>query len=169
MLRRLDEGFLLLTRVVVVVLLLVMLGSTLSGVFFRYVLNDALSWSEEVSRYSMVWLALLGGGLVFREGGHIAVDLLVSHLPSPRLRFFVVALAQTLVAILLIILLWQGTIMMGRGRYMTTAALQMPMYIPYAALPVGAGLMLYHLLMTGVLKLLGSDVSLGKASPRSPS
>ena len=149
MFSRFDAGVLLLTKVAVVVLLFVMLGATLAGVFFRYVLNDALTWSEEVARYSMVWLSLLGGGLVFREGGHVAVDLLLTHLPSRHLRLAVTLLAQALVIAVLAVVLWQGVILMGRGQYMTTAALRLPMYLPYAAMPVGAGLMIYHLLVVG--------------------
>ena len=29
-----------------------------ASVFFRYVLNDSLTWSEEIAKYSMVWLVL---------------------------------------------------------------------------------------------------------------
>ncbi|MGR3377877.1 TRAP transporter small permease [Salipiger abyssi] len=149
MFRKFDAGVLLLTKAAVVALLFVMFGATLAGVFFRYVLDDALTWSEEVARYSMVWLSFLGGGLVFREGGHVAVDLLLAHLPSRRLRLAVTLLAQVLVMAVLAVVLWQGVILMARGQYMTTAALRLPMYVPYAALPVGAALMIYHLLVAG--------------------
>lgn len=160
MLAKFDALILLMTRVIVVALLAVMFGSTLAGVFFRYVLNDALTWSEEVARYSMVWLSLLGGGLVFREGGHVAVDLLVSRLPSRHFRRGVMLIAQGVVVAVLIVVLWKGIALMERGQYMTTAALRLPMYVPYAALPAGAVLMIYHLV---VARLIGLGT---RAAPR---
>lgn len=150
MLQKIDVGVLLITRAAVVMLLFAMFGATLAGVFFRYVLNDALTWSEEVARYSMVWLSLLGGGLIFRDGGHVAVDLLVTRLRSRRLRSAVTLCAKAVVIVVLGVVVWHGTVLMGRGQYMTTAALGLPMYLPYAALPIGAGLMIYHLLVSSI-------------------
>ena len=152
MLQRFDDGILLLTRLAVVALLFVMFASTLAGVFFRYVLNDALTWSEEAARYSMVWLSLLGSGLIFREAGHVAVEMLVAQLPWRGLRIAVMVLAQVAVITVLLVLVWQGMVLVGRGQYMTTPALRLPMYLPYAALPVGAALMIYHVLVAGILK-----------------
>ena len=31
-----------------------------AGVFWRYVLNDALAWSEETSKFLMVWMVFAG-------------------------------------------------------------------------------------------------------------
>ena len=31
-----------------------------AGVFWRYVLNDALAWSEESAKFLMVWLVFTG-------------------------------------------------------------------------------------------------------------
>lgn len=166
MLAKFDAIILLMTRVIVVALLAIMFGSTLAGVFFRYALNDALTWSEEVARYSMVWLSLLGGGLVFREGGHVAVDLLVSRLPSRHLRGAVMLIAQAVVVAVLIVVLWQGVAMMERGQYMTTAALRLPMYVPYAALPAGAMLMIYHLVIAGIAAFGTRPATRVDAGPR---
>ena len=33
----------------------------------------ALSWSEEVTRYLLVWSTFLGAGCVYKKGGHISV------------------------------------------------------------------------------------------------
>jgi len=37
----------------------------LAGVFFRYVLEAPLPWSEELARYLMVWGASLGASVAF--------------------------------------------------------------------------------------------------------
>lgn len=54
----------------------------LAGVFTRYVLNAALSWTDEVGGYLLGWLGFLGAALLFGEGGHISFGLLVDSLPK---------------------------------------------------------------------------------------
>ena len=39
-----------------------------ASVFFRYVLNDSLSWSEELAKYAMLWLVFLGSPIALRLG-----------------------------------------------------------------------------------------------------
>ncbi|TFL11343.1 TRAP transporter small permease [Pusillimonas caeni] len=145
MVRYFDRAVVGATSVVVVVLLLIMTGSTLAGVFARYFMNEALAWSEEVARYSMVWLSFMGGGLVFRHGGHIAIDILVRKLPEGMLRHLVFGISQLIILSFLVVLLWKGIEMLEQSVYMTTPALQMSMAVPYASIPAGAALMIYHL------------------------
>lgn len=150
MLRKFDRAIVVATSVCLVVLLLIMTGATLSGVLARYVLNDALTWSEEVARYSMVWLSFLGGGLVFRHGGHIAIDMFIRAIPEGLWRHLVFCISQLVILAFLAVLMWKGLDMLGRSSQMTTPALQMPMTLPYAAIPVGAALMIYHLIVVAI-------------------
>src|SRR5512133_1263205 len=62
--------------------LVVTLGSTLTQVFARYILNNPLSWSEELSRLVFIWTIFLGAGVMVRRGGHVAVDSLVMLFPK---------------------------------------------------------------------------------------
>lgn len=153
MLRKFDAAVVFLTALLVGVLMLVMCGATLAGVFARYLLNDALSWSEEVARYSMVWMSFLGGGLVFRYSGHIAIDTLVARIPAGVVRQLVVGFAHLVVIAFLAVLAWYGYSLMMRGSYMTTAALRLPMSVPYAAIPVGAVMMIYHMVASNLQSL----------------
>ena len=50
---------------------------TTLGVFFRYVLNNALPWAEEADRYLFIWLSFVGASITMRHKAHIAVDILV--------------------------------------------------------------------------------------------
>src|SRR6266498_704965 len=50
--------------------------------FTRYILNDSLSWTEEIARYGLMSLAFIGGAVVTRKKAHIAVEL-VSNLMKP--------------------------------------------------------------------------------------
>ena len=52
-----------------------------AGVFFRYVLNDSLSWSEELAKYAMLWMVFLGAPIALRTGGHPNIEILLNLVP----------------------------------------------------------------------------------------
>ena len=52
------------------------------GVFFRYVLNSALSWPEPASTVMMVAFSFLGGAAVYRAKVHVAVEALLNAVPG---------------------------------------------------------------------------------------
>ncbi len=56
-----------------------------AGVFWRYVLNDSLSWYEEMAKFMMVWLVFVGAPIALRVGDHISIEMLPNALPD-RLR-----------------------------------------------------------------------------------
>ncbi|MEX0760040.1 MAG: TRAP transporter small permease [Tistlia sp.] len=106
-------------------------------VFGRYVLNHSPVWTEEVARFLMAWIALLGSAAVLRRRGHIAVTFVVDLLPRP------VALAVGLIRDLLILVMacalgWYGYGFAVIGGRRDSAALEIPMFYPYLAIPVGA-------------------------------
>ena len=52
-----------------------------SQVFFRYVLNHSLFWSEELARFQLVWLSFLGASVAYRRKVHPGIDVLTSGMP----------------------------------------------------------------------------------------
>ncbi|PIE31607.1 C4-dicarboxylate ABC transporter permease [candidate division KSB3 bacterium] len=55
----------------------------LLGVFFRYVIRQPLSWSEEVARYLMIWAASLAVSIGIMRREHLGITILISRLPVP--------------------------------------------------------------------------------------
>lgn len=53
---------------------------TFFSVIFRYVLNNSIVWAEEVLRYLMMWVVLVGAGLTTREDQHVSMDIMQSFL-----------------------------------------------------------------------------------------
>lgn len=63
-------------------LLAVMLGMILAQVFFRYVLNDSLVWTEELAKFSMVWVACLVAPWAYREHLNVSIQMFADALPA---------------------------------------------------------------------------------------
>ncbi|MGE0808564.1 MAG: TRAP transporter large permease subunit [Burkholderiaceae bacterium] len=115
----------------------------LLGVFFRYALNDSLSWSDELALMLFVWAAFLSIAVAYRENRHIRIELLMQRL-DPVLRHRLDLVAGVLAGAYLICLAIssiEAIDVMARGR---TAALGWPQTVPFAAIPVAAVLMLLH-------------------------
>ncbi|MBU2960239.1 TRAP transporter small permease [Citreicella sp. C3M06] len=112
-------------------------------VFARYVMGDSLSFSEEVARFSMVWMTMLGAAYAYRYGSLISVDLLTS-LSGPRVARvlrIVVAAASCLFAY---VLLSEGLNITQRVAMQVAPSTRVSMAWLYGAMPAGAALMLLN-------------------------
>jgi TRAP-type transport system small permease protein len=78
----LERVFDLIEQGLGVLLLLVMFISVLTQIFFRYVLNSPLTWTEESSRYSFIWIVLLGAAFAVRKKEHVVMEVLVNRFPG---------------------------------------------------------------------------------------
>ena len=63
------------------VLVAVMVVVAFQQVFFRYILQDSLVWSEELTRYLFVWTTFVASAYAAKEGRHLSVVMLVTALP----------------------------------------------------------------------------------------
>ena len=78
----LERVFDLIEQGLGVLILLVMFISVLVQIFFRYVLNSPLTWTEESSRYSFIWIVLLGAAFAVRKKEHVVMEVLVNRFPG---------------------------------------------------------------------------------------
>lgn len=76
MLAAFDRSVVTANRFVIAALLAIMTLLVFGNVVLRYGFGSSLPWVEEATRYMMIWTAYLGGGLAFRAGSHVAVEVL---------------------------------------------------------------------------------------------
>ena len=130
----------------VVFLLTIMLLSVLWGVATRYIFANQSSWTDELARFMLIWVSILGAAFISGKNAHIAIDLLPGYL-SPknnlRLQMFVSAVVGFFVLAVFII---------GGLRYVfisfklgqTSAALELPMGYVYLVLPIAGAIVIYY-------------------------
>ena len=79
--RKVGTGLERVIEVPVFILSVLMTGIVLLGVFFRYVVRAPLGWTEELSRYLMIWMALLSVALCIWRHEHVGVTMAIKKFP----------------------------------------------------------------------------------------
>lgn len=123
-------------------------------VLFRFVIDLPLAWSEELSRYSFIWLTMLVAPICIRLKANISTGTLGL---LPRRAALIVELLGYLLAFafIAVLLIW-GTALMNLVRFQHSPAMGIPMNLVYAAVPVGATLMMVEIvaLITATIRKL---------------
>src|SRR5688500_12394081 len=76
------------------------------GVFFRYVMNAALSWPEPASVIMMVMFSFLGGAAVYRAKVHVAVEALLNAVSGNKRKVMLWAVDACMIATALFMLVY---------------------------------------------------------------
>jgi TRAP-type C4-dicarboxylate transport system permease small subunit len=150
--RKIGDGLERMLEIPIFLLSVIMTVTVLGGVFFRYVLRSPLGWSEELSRYLMIWMALLSVGLCIWRHEHVGVTMFIKKLPR-HLAKMVIFLSNTVVLYFLYILASQGFSMARSGRGQISTALHTTMEGWLMAVPVSAVICIIFLLCKMVLDI----------------
>ena len=121
---------------VVIVVMAVLVIDVLWQVFTRFILRDPSSFTEELARYLMIWVGLLGAAYAAGKRMHLAVDLLPTKLTGRRKQYLGLVIEGFTLLFALFALVIGGTrlvwVMLFLGQ--TSAALQIPIGYVYLAL-----------------------------------
>ncbi len=118
---------------------------TCAAVFFRYVMNAALPWPEEVAGYLLVWISFLGAYLALRRDGHISFDMLLEKLPRPAERGVRVLIDLILIGFFAIILVLSIRMISVVGATEIETA-EIPQGVFMAVLPVSSAVIIVALI-----------------------
>ncbi len=132
-------------EIAVSTILVALVTVTFSQVVFRYLLQAPLSWSEELARFLLMWMASLSAAYAFKTRSHFALRFVVDRF-SPAVQQIVAAVVTLLVATFLTVFAYQSLRFAIEVRDMEAAATQMSMAVPYSSAFVGSTLMLYYVL-----------------------
>ena len=112
-------------------------------VFFRYVLNQSLFWSEELARFLLVWLSFLGASVAYRRKVHPGIDVLTSRMPDiPRKLCAVIVHVVSLVFFL--VMIFSGCRFAYFVRLQISPALYVPKWVIFSIVPVSGLVFLIH-------------------------
>jgi len=118
----------------------------------RYVLSAPSSWTEELARYLLIWIGMLGAAWAFRSRMHIGLDLLPKRLTGRSARnLHIFTLGVIALFALTALVIGGGQLMLLTWQLrQTSAALGLPIAFVYSVIPLtGALVVLYSLAAMG--------------------
>jgi len=129
-----------------IIIMSVMVINVLWQVFTRFVVGTPSSFTDELARYLMIWLGILGAAYVSGRNMHVAIDVLPlrsSNKTQKKLKLIVYCL---------IILFAFFAMVVGGLRlvYITyildqySPALQLPLAVVYFTIPLSGALIIYY-------------------------
>ncbi len=133
-------------EVILIMLLGVMVLNVSWQVFSRYVLANPSSFTDELARYLMIWLGVLGTAYVSGKRLHVAIDILHSQLSlssqktMQKVIFSIVILATFLIFIIGGSRLVYLSYLLGQK----SAALQIPLYLVYVCVPLSGACIIFY-------------------------
>lgn len=131
---------------VLALLLAAMTLDVIWGVFTRYVVGYQSSWTDELARFLMIWLGVLGAAFASGKDMHISIDLLPQYLSIKNKKRLNILVSSIVVLFVFFAFIIGGmnyvyvSIALGQ----TSAALNLPMWIVYAILPISGVLLIYY-------------------------
>jgi TRAP-type transport system small permease protein len=136
-----KKGLIHVLEAITIFITAVICVNTSANVFFRYVLNHALDWSEEVAGYLLVWLTLIGAVLGLHGKQHVGFDWMVNKF-SGKARLISEMAGKCLIGTFLVVLTYYGMVLTVKGwddRAVT--------------FPISKGIILIILPISGILML----------------
>lgn len=133
-------------QVLIALLMALMVINVTWQVFSRYVMGDPSSFTDELSRYMMIWLGMAGAAYVSGKNGHLAIDILPEKLKGNKLLALQLFIHSMVVFFGLVIMIWGG----GNLVYITqilqqkSATLQIPLSWIYGIIPVSGVLVVFY-------------------------
>lgn len=150
-----NGALLALGRWIGAVCLGLMVVVILAQVFFRYVVNNALPWPEEASRFLMLWSTGLMAPTAFRRGGFVAIDMVIRLLPRAVATGLSIFLMAVTILVLWIALGIGWSEVTGLGGRFETDSLRVPVSLDFSTwMKVPKSWMMASLLVGVALLLL---------------
>ena len=142
-----------LEETICVILMSVMTIIIFIQVVMRYLMHNSLSWSEELTRYMLIWSTFLGATCVYYHGGNIAITAVQGLLPEKG-RSVLKTLVHLICLVLFVVLTVYGfryTQKLGKN----ATSLPVKMRWIFICVPVSTCVMAWHALVLMLENVLG--------------
>lgn len=124
-LQRISDGVNKAVSYVGMAIFIVLIAACVAQVFFRFILNNSLSWSEELARFSFIWMHMLGASLLIQGSEHAAVTAVLDLLKG--------GVRKAVDILIELIIFFDGAVMLYAGiklAYSSRANLSTAMSVP---------------------------------------
>ena len=141
-------------RFIVIIMLSVMSVVVFAQVLFRIV-HLSIPWSEELSKYLLIWSTFLGAAICIRKGSLVGLELKNSM--SEEKQKILQTILNLIVCAMLLFLINVGFWAVRRVWFQITPVLKLSMGLMYAAIPIGSVFMLINQILVTIYLWKGEE------------
>ena len=131
---------------ILVIIMSIMVLNVLWQVFTRFVTGNPSSFTDELARYLMIWIGVLGAAYVSGKNLHVAIDILPTRSNKKTQKWL-----KAIVTLLVILFVFFAFVVGGsRLVYISyvlgqqSPALQLPLSMVYIIIPISGILIMYY-------------------------
>ncbi|MEO9511289.1 MAG: TRAP transporter small permease [Flavobacteriaceae bacterium] len=137
-------------EVLLVIIFAILVLDVAWQVFSRYVLNRSFSFTEELARFSLIWLSILGAAYLNAKREHLSMDFLYKKLPEGKRKkaLYFIELCVFLFALIVMVIGGLNLVYTTLHLEQLSGTLRVPLGYIYSVLPISGILImsfaLYH-------------------------
>jgi TRAP-type C4-dicarboxylate transport system permease small subunit len=127
-----------------VILMMILTLNVLWGVITRYIFNLQASWTEELARYLMIWIALLGAAYATSKKLHLSIPLIFNYINDENKRILETFISGLILFFALSVMIVGGIQLMLLTNLLgqLSPALRWPMWMVYSIIPLSGVLVI---------------------------
>nr|WP_279326038.1 TRAP transporter small permease [Bacillus sp. FJAT-47783] len=114
-------------------------------VLFRFVLDQPLAWTEELSRYLLVWITFLGAGYAMSVKAHPSIEIVFER-GNKLVKRIMIVVSSALIIFFFWHIVTNSFEFIERSMMQTSPSLQLPMGYVYTVIPISSILFVINVL-----------------------
>lgn len=129
-----------------VFLMAVMVTAVSWQVFSRYILQASSSFTEEIARYLLIWIGILGAAYIAGQQQHLSIDILAPKLSEKNRIKLRMGINLLIILFCLLVLVIGGSNLVYLNYLLgqTSAALNIPLGAVYTVIPISGVLVIIY-------------------------
>lgn len=133
-------------RVALAIMMALLVIDVTWQVLTRFILPQPSSFTEEVARFLLIWISLLGGAYAYRLHSHLGFDLIVRNMPHARatMVYRFTCLLVVIFAVAVLIIGGSNLVIITASLGQHSPVLNLPMGIVYSVIPLSGVLFIIY-------------------------
>lgn len=129
-----------------VIIMAIMVINVLWQVFTRFIMNSPSSFTDELARYLLIWVALLGASYATGQKLHLSIDILPSKagLKMQKYLFITINLLVASFAFFIMVIGGLNLVYITYSLEQYSAALEISLAFIYIVIPISGALIIFY-------------------------
>lgn len=139
--------------------LTVMVATVAWQVISRYVFNSPSIFTDELARFLLMWIGMLGTTYAFGSKAHLSMDYLHTFLKADTVKIIKIILPILSIVFMGFVMVWGGTLLTLNTMKQLSPVLYVPMGVVYSILPITGVINIFYFItyIIDELAVKGSD------------